>query len=173
MPESKKLEWKSILTKDTKEEIISFLNSHSGIIEIGVDNTGKILGVPEKLKNEYELTIGNWIRDDIYPDSKNLIDFEYNNHNILIIKISEGKNKPYYIYRKGPTTEGVYIRIGSSKRRATHEEINELFRKSSDGSFESDTSNNQKLHFTQFNSLYEKNNFKAKLKTLGFFNNEN
>ncbi|MDR2828878.1 MAG: putative DNA binding domain-containing protein [Acholeplasmatales bacterium] len=171
--ENSKVEWKLILTKETKEEIISFLNSGDGIILVGVDDNGNEKGVAEELKDEYDQTISNWIREGIFPDTKNLIKYEYNKNNTLVISIKEGPNKPYYSVGKGPTSEGVYIRIGSTKRKATKEEIMEFFRKSSDGLYETDTSDNQNLHFTQFLEICDRQGFKPKLKTLGFYTKDN
>jgi len=37
-----------------KHEIVSFLNSSKGTIEIGIDNSGKVFGVPIDLRDEFE-----------------------------------------------------------------------------------------------------------------------
>lgn len=171
--ESMILEWKQTLTKEVKEEILSFLNSSSGVIEIGVDNAGKTIGVSLELRDEYEQTISNWIREGIFPDSKGLIYYYFDERGVLRIEINEGSNKPYYLMGKGPTPEGVYIRIGSTKRKATNEEISEFYRKHNDGMFETEVAANQDLHFTQFLSISHSQNFEPKLKALGFYNKQN
>ncbi len=167
--ESKNLEWKQTLTKEVKREIVSFLNSSSGVIEIGIDNEGEVVGVPIELKEEFEQTISNWIREGIYPDSKGLIDYYYDKRNVLRIEITEGNDKPYYLVGKGPTSEGVYIRIGSTARKATKEEISEFYRKYNDGHFETELAANQDLHFTQFLAISDRQDFVPKMNALGFY----
>ncbi|CCV63782.1 Transcriptional regulator [Alteracholeplasma palmae J233] len=171
--ESKNLEWKQTLTKEVKHEIVSFLNSSSGVIEIGIDNDGKAFGVPLELKDEFEQTISNWIREGIYPDSKGLINFYYDKRNVLRIEISEGNNKPYYLVGKGPISEGVFIRIGSTTRKATKEEISEFYRKHNDGHFETEGAPNQDLHFTQFSAISDRQDFVPKMNALGFYTKDN
>jgi len=169
--ESKNLEWKQTLTKEVKHEIISFLNSYKGVVEIGIDNFGKVFGVPLEFKDEFEQTLSNWIREGIYPDSKGLINYYYDKRNVLRIEISEGNNKPYYLIGKGPTSEGVFIRIGSTTRKATKEEISKFYRKHNDGHFETEVTPNQDLHFTQFLAIGDRQDFVPKMNALVFLYN--
>ena len=53
--ESKNLEWKQTLIKEVKHEIVSFLNSSSGVIEIGKDNAGKVFGGAFRIERERTL----------------------------------------------------------------------------------------------------------------------
>ncbi len=52
--ESDRIELKRELIKDLDKEIIAFLNAHGGTIYIGVDDDGKVLGIPQELKDSYD-----------------------------------------------------------------------------------------------------------------------
>lgn len=43
--ETENIELKERLIDDIEKEVVAFLNSHSGIIYIGVDDDGKVIGV--------------------------------------------------------------------------------------------------------------------------------
>ena len=47
-PESNRIEYKQQLTNDLEKEAIAFLNYHEGgIMYIGIDKAGKVIGVPD------------------------------------------------------------------------------------------------------------------------------
>ena len=86
--EGLKLEFKESAGSIDKE-IIAFANSNGGSIFLGVDDKGKVKGV----------NVANKLRSQIQDIARNcdpsikiaLEEFE----NILIIKVDEGKDKPY------------------------------------------------------------------------------
>lgn len=52
--ESDRIELKRQMVDDLDKEIVAFLNAHGGTIYIGVDDEGKVVGVPQTLKDEYD-----------------------------------------------------------------------------------------------------------------------
>ena len=109
-----------IKTKDLAEEIVAFANSEGGIILIGVDDDGNIVGVSDTLIEE---KIMNACRNNCIP---NIIpafqSIEIDGKTIAVITISKGLNKPYYT-----TDHKYYLRVGTTKRIASREELLRLF----------------------------------------------
>lgn len=70
--ESESIELKKVLTNDLETEIVSFLNSHSGTIYIGVNNNGEVVGVDDYVK--VSLKIADRIRSNIQPSTEGLIE---------------------------------------------------------------------------------------------------
>lgn len=122
--ESETVELKSILVPDIEKWIVAFLNSKGGTIYIGVDDKGKVVGVPDYLKDKYDNQLSSMISDEgIKGNARKFVSFGYNDDDVLVISVKEGTNKPYYISGKGPRPNGVYVRYGRSIRQATDEEI--------------------------------------------------
>ena len=70
--ESESMELKKVLTNDLEAEIVSFLNSHSGTIYIGVDNNGEVVGIDDY--DKVSLRIADRIRSNIQPSTEGLIE---------------------------------------------------------------------------------------------------
>jgi ATP-dependent DNA helicase RecG len=119
--ESSTLEFKSDFPKDDQiiKTIVGFCNQHGGRLIIGVDNDGKIVGLPEdKIQKALEY-LEKSIFEATFPAILPSIYLQtIANKTILIIQVSEGMNKPYYITKDGPE-KGTYIRLG----RSTIEEL--------------------------------------------------
>ena len=107
-----------------KAEIVAFLNSEGGEIHLGVDDEGVIDETLTNLKKQYwEEVLSNWLVNAFTPDVTNLV-FIYPNELPFRIKIEEGPDKPYF-YRNGDgfNSKGVYVRVGTTKRLASFDEI--------------------------------------------------
>lgn len=65
--ESDVLELKQELTPDTQKEIIAFANTKGGVIYIGIDDDGNVLGVekPEKICERLSSMVHDGIRPDV------------------------------------------------------------------------------------------------------------
>jgi ATP-dependent DNA helicase RecG len=126
--ESSVLEFKRELP--TKQElaksIVGFCNLYGGRVVIGVDDCGEIVGVPE---NEIDLLIEKLqqsILDNCTPTIIADVHVQrIENKLLLIVEVSEGMNKPYFLTEKGLDTS-TYIRMGRQTMKASPEIIQEL-----------------------------------------------
>ena len=101
--ENEKNELKRELINEVKAEIVAFLNSDGGTIYVGVDDDGSIIGFKsDKEKDELDLKFGKWIQEAFFPKPSGLINYFFNDDDVLEIHISKGLNKPYYLREKGP-----------------------------------------------------------------------
>ena len=147
--ENSRLEYKSDIPKKSnglKAEIVSFLNSQGGTILLGVDDDGNKIENSEKRYKEWEETISNWIFNAFYPSVINLIEIKIGE--VFTISVKKGVNKPYY-YKDGEgfNSRGVYIRVGSTKRLASYEEIQRMMKACKSQEYEKLLSENQNLTF--------------------------
>ena len=105
---------------------IAFCNSHGGKIIIGIRDDGQVLGVSEDEIQSHLEFLNKQIFDSCSPP---IIPQVYSSimdgHHVLIIEVSSGMNKPYFISNKG-MNDGTYVRIGRSTMKATPELIQEL-----------------------------------------------
>lgn len=157
--EDEHTELKRELIDEVKSEIIAFLNSDGGTIYVGVEDNGDIIGIKDdSSKDDIDLKLGNWIQEAFFPKPSGLIQYYFNNDDVLVIKIFKGTNKPYYLREKGPKPTGVYIRIGRSKRKANDDEILRMIMESHGYSYEDDISDEQDLTFKAFGRALDENN---------------
>ena len=109
-----------IKAKDLAEEIVAFANSEGGAILIGVDDDGNIKGICDKLLEEKIMNLcRNNCIPNIIPSYQNI---EMDGKTIAVVTIHKGLNKPYYT-----TDHKYYIRVGTTKRIASREELLRLF----------------------------------------------
>lgn len=129
--ESKSLELKSTLPKllSLVKTCIAFANGSGGSIVIGVeDKTRKIIGVTEETRDKIYDDFPNSLYDSTGPNlfaqiyEKNLDDLS-----VLIIKVPPSIKKPYFLKSEG-MPKGVYLRVGSSTRKANQEYVEDLIR---------------------------------------------
>lgn len=153
------IEYKREFTDDIKNEIIAFLNTSGGKIYVGVNDDKTIYKhISDKERDQIDLKIENWMEDVIYPSTFNLIRHSFNNDGILEIEVLEGKNKPYYLKKNGLTPTGVYKRVGSSKRKASEEEILKMIFDSKKYIYENDISEEQNLTFKYLTNVFNEKN---------------
>ena len=139
-----------------KAEIVAFLNSEGGEIHLGVDDEGVIDKTLTNLKKQYwEEVLSNWLVNAFTPDVTNLI-FIYPNELPFRIKIEEGPNKPYF-YRNGDgfNSKGVYIRVGTTKRLASFDEIQRMIRQHKSNDFESISISQDNLTFKYIENRFD------------------
>lgn len=170
--ENEIIELKRELIDEVKSEIVAFLNSEGGTIYVGVEDDGTVLGFhDDKIKDNLDLKLGNWIQEAFFPKPSGLINYLFNEDDVLEIQIAKGTNKPYYLREKGPKPSGVYIRVGRSKRKANEDEILRMIMKSHKYSYEEDISDEQDLTFKSFSRTLEDNEMKLTtrlMNSLGF-----
>ena len=157
--EDQKTELKVELTKDIKKEVVAFANSNDGTIYIGIDDNGKIIGLKNAEKDLEALS--GMIREGICSDltlyTKIYIE-NIENKDIIIVKVSEAPNKPYYLAEKGLKSSGVYLRHGNVSVQASEEVIKKMLLESNSNSFENNISINQNLHFEYLKEAFKKHN---------------
>lgn len=125
------LENKEILTDSRKfeKEIIAFLNyKEGGVIYIGVDKNGKIVGVEDP--DGIQLKIKNRIRDNILPYALEFIDIileQEEGKYFIKIAVQSGSRKPYYLTAEGRTPKGCFIRVGSGIESMDEDMIERIF----------------------------------------------
>lgn len=174
--ENEFVELKRELTKEIKKEIVAFANSKGGTIYIGIDDTGKVVGLKDCNKDAEALS--GMIREGIKSDLTlytNIIIENVEGKKIIILKVMSGSNKPYYLADKGLKPSGVFIRHGNVSAPATDELIKRLILENHD-TFENLVSQNQDLHFTYLNSIFsdkQKELSITKYKLLNIINNDN
>lgn len=104
--------------------VVAFANSSGGTIIIGVkDRTKDIVGITNALEEEEKLA--NVISDSIFPLLIPDIEIHsFRNKELLVLNIPHVAG-PYYIKSEGPE-KGVYVRFGSTNRKADSETISSL-----------------------------------------------
>jgi len=131
--ESKTLEIKSTLPKFDVliKTCIAFANGIGGSIIIGVeDQTREIVGVNELTKTRIFDEFPNSLFDSTSPSLlAQIYERVFKEKSVMIIHISPSLKKPCFQKREG-IPKGVYLRVGSSTRRASEKYIEELMRES-------------------------------------------
>ena len=146
--ESETVEYKREYTDDIRKTVVAFAITSGGESHIGVEDDGKIVG----LVNAHEdiLKVTNLLRDTIKPDVTLMTKVEIqvvNDRQVIIIAVSEGLSKPYYLSSKGIRPEGVFIRRGSSTFSAGESLILSMIKETAGDSFEDAVSMFQDLSF--------------------------
>jgi len=175
--EDQKTELKVELTKENKKEIVAFANTNDGIIYIGIDDNGNVIGLKNANKDLEALSgmIREGIKSDLTLYTKIYIE-RIENKDIIIVKVSEAPNKPYYLADKGLKTSGVYLRHGNASVQANEEVIKKMLIESNINSFENNISNIQDLHFNYLREIFKRHNVEIddnKFKTLNIINLNN
>jgi predicted HTH transcriptional regulator len=125
--EGKTLEFKRDLSSPdgVLKSLVAFANTAGGTVVIGVeDRSKKVRGVPDVL--EAEERVANLVADSIRP--RLMLDIEvapWRKLNVLTIQVYPSNTRPHYLVRMGPE-EGVFVRVGSTNRRADATQIEEL-----------------------------------------------
>ena len=169
--ESDVLELKQELTPDTKKEIVAFANTKGGVIYIGIDDAGNVLGVetPERICER----LSSMIHDGIRPDITMFTDIFTENmegKNVVKIIVQRGSKRPYYLSESGLKSSGVYVRLGNTSIPATENAIRTMIAETDDVSYEKMRSIRQELTFDAAETEFRKQKLdfgKAQQKTLG------
>ncbi len=127
MPEGKTLEFKRDLSslQPILKTLVAFANTAGGVLVIGKDDLGNVLGVHDIFNAEEKLA--NAIADSIYPSLMPEIEtVSVDGKSLLVVCVSHWWG-PFYLKAKGPM-EGVFVRLGSTNRAAGQELLEELKR---------------------------------------------
>lgn len=137
IPEGKTLEFKRDISspKNIIKTLVAFANTAGGRLLIGVeDGTKEIIGVQNPLDEEERLCsiIADHIAPRLVPDVE-LMTVE--GKTLLGVEVYPSGSRPHWIKSEGPM-DGVYVRLGSTNRKADRELIAELQRSASGVSFD-------------------------------------
>jgi ATP-dependent DNA helicase RecG len=128
-PEGKTLEYKRDLSspEGVLKTFVAFANTAGGTLVVGVENGARrirgvqdVLGAEEKIAN----IISDTIRPRLIPDIEII---PWRKLQLIAVQIYPSNTRPHYLVRLGPE-DGVFIRIGSTNRRADQAQIEELRR---------------------------------------------
>jgi len=137
MPEGKTLEFKRDVSspKNIIKTLVAFANTAGGRLLIGVeDGTKQIIGVSDPLDEEERLCslIADNIAPRLVPDVE-LMTVE--GKTLLGVEVYPSGSRPHWVKSEGHL-DGVYVRLGSTNRKADRELIAELQRSASGISFD-------------------------------------
>ena len=128
-PEGKTLEFKRDLStpEGALKTIVGFANTGGGILLVGVEDKSRhVRGVRDPLDQEERLA--NLISDLIVPRLVPEIEIlRWRRTQVLALQVHPSPGRPHYLKRKG-LADGVYVRVGSTNRRADAEMVEELRR---------------------------------------------
>jgi len=128
-PEGKTLEYKRDLSSPDGllKTLVAFANTAGGILAIGIeDGTRRVIGVPDVLATEERLAslIADSIRPRLVPDIEIV---PWRKTQVLVVQVYPSAARPHYLDRLGPEA-GVFVRVGSTNRRADEAQIDEMRR---------------------------------------------
>ena len=125
--ETDKIELKRSLNETFEKEVVAFLNTHDGVIYIGVEDNGEICGIAEL--DDTMKKISDIISAGILPNPQELVSVsaKYEDGKFIIeVQVKKGSSL-YYINKYGRSSKGCYIRVGTSCRSMTEEQIDKRF----------------------------------------------
>lgn len=152
--ESECVEYKAQLTADIYKEVIAFANTDGGVIYIGIDDQGNVIGIDNVDESYTQLT--NGIRDSIQPDVTMFIRYALQDNRVIRIEVGEGSYKPYYLKGKGLKPTGVYVRQGASSVQASPEQIRQMIKDSDGDVFEEMRTLQQGLTFESAQNAFKR-----------------
>ena len=125
--EGKTLEFKRDLSslQPILKTLVAFANTSGGTLVIGIQDDGVVVGIADPLREEERLASS--IADSIRPAMTPEIDLaSHAGKTLLIMRVPHWRG-PFYLRSEGPE-DGVYVRLGSTNRRAGPELLAELQR---------------------------------------------
>lgn len=128
--EGQTLEFKREFSTDIVKEVVAFANTEGGVILIGIDDDGAVVGLEDDLQR-LEERIVNLCRSRCQPAILPSIEMtQLEGKQILVVRVEEGRRKPY------KANEVTYVRVGSTCRHANRDEEYRMFIESGEIVFE-------------------------------------
>lgn len=171
--ESERIEYKSQMISDIYREVIAFANTDGGVIYLGIDDKGNLIGIDNVDETYTRLT--NGIRDAIAPDVTMFVRYVLQDNNVIQIEVGEGSYKPYYLKSKGMKPAGVYVRQGASSVQASPDQIRKMIKDSDGDVFEDARCLEQELTFEAARAAFQRYNVEfsiEKYRVLGITHND-
>lgn len=154
--ETETSELKRVLNDTLPKEIDAFLNSFDGNIYIGVEDDGTVIGVDNL--DDVQKRIADIITTQILPNPQEYVTLgtQYvDGKNVVVVSVRKGKSL-YYIKKYGRSAAGCFIRVGTSCRSMTEEQIEQRYIESLSiprKTMKEELSPRQDLTFNQFQAL--------------------
>jgi predicted HTH transcriptional regulator len=128
-PEGKTVEFKRDLSspEGILRTVVAFANTAGGTLLVGVeDRTKRVVGVADPLDLEERIAnlIADGVRPRLVPDLEIL---PWRRTHLLAVRVYPSPVRPHYLAERGPD-EGVFVRVGSTNRRADPPLVGELRR---------------------------------------------
>ncbi len=121
--ENEQVEFKQDVSKKPQEfleTLISFANTEGGFVFVGVDDNGVPLGFHDP---KFEEWIQNLLDSHCEPrPAVGVEKKELHEKTIYVVRVAEGKNKPYNLRNRG-----IFVRAGSTNRPASRIEIDNMY----------------------------------------------
>ncbi len=122
--ESETVELKSKFTDSICKEIVAFLNAKGGDVIIGVNDSGKVVGLKDP--DETSKKVSDILTDQIEPNPQSSVTTEIRIEEgvpVLLVHVQKGE-RPLYCQKKyGYSSTGCVIRIGAACKSMTEEQI--------------------------------------------------
>lgn len=151
---NERIEFNSQMINDIYKEVIAFANTDGGIIYIGIDDQGNLIGIEDVDETYTQLT--NGIRDAILPDVTMFVRYVLQENKVIRIEVGEGSYKPYYLKSKGMKPSGVYVRQGASSVQASPAQIRSMIKDSDEDVYEEMRTVIQELSFEQAKRTFQR-----------------
>jgi ATP-dependent DNA helicase RecG len=133
--EGPRLDFKRDLSspKSVLKDIVAFANTAGGVVVIGLDDDGSAVGVADPLREEERLSssISDGIEPQLLPE---IYAVSHGEQELLVVEVVHHP-APFHLRAEGPE-RGVYVRLGSTSRRAEPEMLAELRRQAAGESFD-------------------------------------
>lgn len=135
--EGKTLEFKreASAPANLMKTLVAFANGAGGVLLIGVeDGTRHIIGVPDPAKVEAQMA--NWVVDCIEPRLvPEILILPWRSKSLVLVEVFPSPLRPHFLKAEGGA-KGVYVRVGSTNRRADPSQVEELKRQVAGRSFD-------------------------------------
>ena len=154
--ETESVELKRLLNDGFEKALVAFLNTSGGTIYVGVEDDGTAVGVMNL--DETLQKIGDIITMQVLPNPQEYVELGtkfINGKHVIEVKVEKGKSL-YYIKKFGRSANGCYIRMGTSNRSMTEEQIEKAYIATlniPEKSMKTTESNRQDLTFKQFKTM--------------------
>lgn len=127
--ETEKIELKQKYTESLPREIVAFLNTDGGTVYIGISDDGSVCGV--KQLDETLKKVADIVEYQILPDPRQFVEIgtKYIDHkHVVEIKIAKGDSL-YYVKKHGRSAQGCFVRVGTTCRSMTEQQIETVHNK--------------------------------------------
>ena len=113
---------------DLAKELVAFLNLDGGIVLLGVEDDGSVFGTTRDRLEEW---VAELCRRNIEPPVVPVLSWAREaepGRDVLAVRVAAGPDKPYARFHNNSRT--YYIRVGSTSREASREELERMYQAS-------------------------------------------